>query len=424
MSVSILSSVDISKMARFAEANSIGCSSLVAAVLSNQNVKTFNSRYGESITSSFELVYSDYTAEEVYDIALYWLSNSWHELEGSRACELIKAIFSNAAHPVQGEQSFSPIIGKPVYYGHRKTLGYVSSADNPYAIELVSFNRDSQKWFISRALRSECYEVTDYCFCFSLSVEQLTGLKLRIGKIHDAEVMERNKLIEARNKIKAEFDSRFKAIVPAGSKSVIVAQLLKSECGDNDDYYGSSTQRRVVLAFSTHKRNLFPEMRKAALNFKSTEFLYASDEKAEHRENYSMGRGTYLTEGCTYSGWMIRKEVIWEGSIREAEILDIDYTKKDKIQSKPKKQSRSDVSPAPVEGSGLVEFEGGIIKSRSVDGLLSFTPKSKLERSEVNSLLSLGFKSDESSDEWLATDTPGIRSATAMIFASKFCGLF
>ena len=74
------------------------------------------------------------------------------------------------------------------------------------------------------------------------------------------------------------------------------------------DYFDYRTVRTVVLAFSKHKRNLFPEMRKAALNSDIPEIRKLATAPAdwENREDYSGGHGYYLAES-KYSGWSIEK---------------------------------------------------------------------------------------------------------------------
>ncbi len=81
-------------------------------------------------------------------------------------------------------------------------------------------------------------------------------------------------------------------------------------------------------------------MRKAAARFESTKYLAGADEKAERRENYSMGRGTFLMKGSTYGGWRIRKVPIWNGSITKAELLNIDYSDKPAKPGKKKKSTQ------------------------------------------------------------------------------------
>lgn len=99
-----------------------------------------------------------------------------------------------------------------------------------------------------------------------------------------------------------------------GVKAFIVAEYRQDQSDITTDYFASSTTKRVVLATSTHTRQLFPEMRKAAALWHET--AHMATEGREHRENYSMGRGTYL--GGSYShatGWNIRKVFAYRGEV-------------------------------------------------------------------------------------------------------------
>lgn len=94
---------------------------------------------------------------------------------------------------------------------------------------------------------------------------------------------------------------------PEWAKAVIVAEFHEDVSDSMTDYYNSSVKRVVLLAWSKHTRNLFSEMRKAAAKFGETTHLATADKTAEHRENYSMGRGMFLQSGSGYSGWRVEK---------------------------------------------------------------------------------------------------------------------
>lgn len=102
--------------------------------------------------------------------------------------------------------------------------------------------------------------------------------------------------------------------VPADAKAVIIAELVQDTSDTMTDYYGSRTLRTVILGFSTHTRDLFPELRKAARNFAETVALADADEKAEHRQKYSMGGGYFLKDGYRHDdGWRVSKQRLWNG---------------------------------------------------------------------------------------------------------------
>ena len=110
-------------------------------------------------------------------------------------------------------------------------------------------------------------------------------------------------------------------IIPDDAAAMIVGRLKQNESDSQTDYYASSVQRTVILGFSKHTRDLFPEMRKYAGNFEETAYLSEHNEDYEHREKYSMGDGYYLGES-KYCGWIIEKVCLYN---RERFIEDYAY---------------------------------------------------------------------------------------------------
>lgn len=110
---------------------------------------------------------------------------------------------------------------------------------------------------------------------------------------------------------KAAFADTVRAIMPELAQAVIVAERHVDKSDSMSDYWGHSVAETVILAFSFHGRDLFPEMRKAARNFEGTAHLADAPKNAEHREKYAMGGGFYLKEGNRDSdGWSINKRSI------------------------------------------------------------------------------------------------------------------
>lgn len=130
-------------------------------------------------------------------------------------------------------------------------------------------------------------------------------------KAKEAAAIERARKIEEGKKI-------IEAI-PAGVQAVIVAELHENTSDPMTDYYSHTTEQVVYLAWSTHTRDLFPELRKAAGKFEGTKHLETAPTKPdgageywkpkdEHREKYSMGSGYYLKDGHSNStGWAVSK---------------------------------------------------------------------------------------------------------------------
>ncbi len=124
----------------------------------------------------------------------------------------------------------------------------------------------------------------------------------------------RAKMFEENKKRKEQKEAWLKK-VPSWAKSILVATYSEDDSDSMTDYHGAKNYRHVVIGFSKHNRDLFPEMRKAAAGFKPTQHLATAPESAEHREKYSMGGGYYLKDGYRYStGWQVCKEHIDRGA--------------------------------------------------------------------------------------------------------------
>jgi hypothetical protein len=97
-------------------------------------------------------------------------------------------------------------------------------------------------------------------------------------------------------------------------KAIIIAEFVIDQCDSMTDYFGSKTTKTLILGFSKHTRDLFPEMRKAALNAEETKDLFDAPTEAEHREKYSMGGGYYLKHDWRHrTGWKISKCKLYKG---------------------------------------------------------------------------------------------------------------
>lgn len=155
--------------------------------------------------------------------------------------------------------------------------------------------------------------------------------------------------------VKVIGSKRFAEILPENALGVIVARLKQDESDSQSDYFASRTTRTVILGFSTHKRDIFSEMRKHASNFEETAYLAEYNEDYEHREKYSMGAGYYLGES-KYHGWIIEKEPIYN---REQAIKSFAYAagSEDNIRIKKTDDTPpSDKNGTSKNGCTLVEY--------------------------------------------------------------------
>lgn len=119
----------------------------------------------------------------------------------------------------------------------------------------------------------------------------------------------------AANAARDAFKADARGKIPAWAKAVLVAEFVEDQSDSMTDYFGSTTKRRVILGFSRHTKDLFPEMRQAARNFAETANLADAPESAEHREKWAMGGGYYLKAGSRHgSGWRVSKQRFYGSS--------------------------------------------------------------------------------------------------------------
>lgn len=96
--------------------------------------------------------------------------------------------------------------------------------------------------------------------------------------------------------------------IPEWAKAVIVAIPEKDDCDLQSDYYNVRGGKPILLKWSKHTRDLFPEMRRAARKHPQTAHLERGGDRIEHREKWSMGAGYYLKAGSRYdTGWKVQK---------------------------------------------------------------------------------------------------------------------
>lgn len=92
-----------------------------------------------------------------------------------------------------------------------------------------------------------------------------------------------------------------------GAVGFITASYMVDDTDLMTDYFGSHSERTVILAWTQKKREDFREMRNACLNCTIPEVRDLAETGEEHRENYSGGEGYFL--GNKRAGWKVEKHV-------------------------------------------------------------------------------------------------------------------
>lgn len=229
----------------------------------------------------------------------------------------------------QKTQTVTIEIGAPAissYYGAPERTGYVAKMEpqggNVYTLGAGRMER--QAWQVTVAWDDATFSTVSEGIAQPWLDRAARSKLAPIGEDAALEMLrqaeraqaERNrKAAEERdayqNKVNAWRDQH-RDKIPADAVAVIVAKLEHDDSDAMTDYFNTKTSRVILLAFSTHRRDLFSEMRKAARNFSETAHLADAPADAEHREKWSMGAGYYLKASNRYSdGWKVRKESLY-----------------------------------------------------------------------------------------------------------------
>lgn len=121
--------------------------------------------------------------------------------------------------------------------------------------------------------------------------------------------IEKQKALDLYHQKEREFQDNL--VVPDWAKAVIIATLTEYDSENSDPYdghYQNKTVRTILLSWSKHTRNLFPELRKACLNHTDIVFLHDKSQSLEHRETHWSGDGYFLSDtDYIYHGWQVKK---------------------------------------------------------------------------------------------------------------------
>ena len=217
---------------------------------------------------------------------------------------LVAELMSHAVFPKSNVEMFDDVIGKPVVDLTGSFYGFIVKADDDGFV-LLSFIDDLSQWSITKADKSSCRLSGLFPH---LSINQILGAINQNPFSHGYIFNQQRIVSELYSAIDRSFKHSLSIHKPEWAKSILIAEKRVDRSVMQTDYHGHEVEERLIIGFSKHTRNLFPEFRKVAATFEKTAFLATSGKNAEHRETYSFGAGVYLSEGHANSGWQIRKE--------------------------------------------------------------------------------------------------------------------
>ncbi len=254
-------------------------------------------------------------------------------------------------------------VGQPIYQNTYGKNGYISAVEenksNTYIIgakmESIELSIDIvyDDGTMSRGLAEQT--VAKWADAARQSAIQPEAVEVMVTAANAKQEEYRKQ--QARKKQTDEYDrAKFlveaEARTPSWAKAVITATRHINDCDSMTDYFGHKTAETVILGFSKHTRDLFPELRKSAANYSETENLSVKPEKPEganeywtpedeHREKYSMGSGYYLGVYKNHDGWVVSKDSIKDYTQVPTGIWSLGDT------TKPKTRTVKSTSTAP-----------------------------------------------------------------------------
>jgi hypothetical protein len=236
--------------------------------------------------------------------------------------ELAKAISDLRAEGV----TYDEVTG--VAGGEERTFTYLSlmSTPRPEVTELDEAIREKHGYTVTRDTVRQV--IADYEAALPEARKSWPVKDSRRTPEEDAEINAMAAERQAREQ--AELDSentilaQVMAKAPAGAKALIVAEYHEDDSDLQADYRSSRTVRTVAIGFRSSSREDFRALRAAAGQFPETAHM-ASEEtlrawqeargtrpgtwSLEHRENYSMGAGNYLSDhgqADSGTGWIVK----------------------------------------------------------------------------------------------------------------------
>ena len=209
--------------------------------------------------------------------------------------------------PIKQDKEAALFIGQPALHSD------MANHREGYIVELNDADKVTIAWAeesVQTLPRSIAQRFVDKAKRYGLAViseEQARLIREQAQAATDKRCAQARAEQSRKAEAQAQFEREAAEKLPAHAKAVIVATLRENESDSQTDYFAQKTQHTVILAWSTHTRDLFNEMRKAAKTDPRTAHL--ATDGVEHREKYSMGKGFYLSSSdLTYTtGWEISK---------------------------------------------------------------------------------------------------------------------
>lgn len=212
---------------------------------------------------------------------------------------------------------------------------------------------------------------------------------------------------------------------PEGAKALIIAEYHEDASDPMTDYFASHTRRCVAIGWRFSAREDFARLHAVAGTFVETEHLASAEALAawaqrqydghnmathvaagagEHRDNYSMGAGNYLSDhgwSGSGTGWIVRSRQL--GGYRDGDSVDVTAPWWPTLTE----VHLPDRDSAASSGADAVSSETGVIVRPSSTGRAGFVElvfPAKPSEAVRDGLKAHGFRWARSNSCWYGRD--------------------
>ncbi len=332
-------------------------------------------------------------------------TKTWANIDaGPRMCKAVTAAIRKIIWEGKTSVELTGVVGQPESYNEWATTDMFGAPRLEASVALDAIG-ERYGWQVTAANYKQL--VAD---CEAAAADLVTSRPVRDNRRTPEQEAERLAFVEERElahraatETKTAIRDALMAQKPAGAKAVIVAELREDDSDPMTDYCNNVTARRVAIGWRFSSREDFRALRAAAASFPETAHLgsvealgaWAQEHgvdgaglELEHRDNYSMGAGNYLSDhgwDGSGSGWVVKSYPV-DGNWWSVEEIHLPPSSPD--------------APAPVAAGGVT------VRSSSIgrDGVVEVVFAAKPSEEVRSGLKSHGFRWAKTSGCWYGRD--------------------
>lgn len=235
--------------------------------------------------------------------------DKWQSTAGPRQIKAVQAAMNALSREANTHDELTGVAGGQE---HRSTYWVPFGGDS--RPEVHELDRQIRERFGYKITRENVHEIAKaYQDALPEARKSRRTVDSRRSPAEDAELQAKIREREAAEK--AEQDARqavadqVMAKAPAGATRIIIAELHEDTSDTMTDYFSNKTVRCAAIGWGYGRREDFRALHAAAAKFPPL----ADVTLEERRDNYSMGKGNYLTDhgwDGAGSGWVVKSRTL------------------------------------------------------------------------------------------------------------------